>query len=194
MTEVRDTLEDRYEWAVALMSSFAVTTIVKRVISLATLSMAVFASLEIGLGYAATTQWGLALQWASMIFAYIAAVWWWVAPWPRIGLAFTFVVGADVSMFISMFVADVPPEIMLGSTALFIEIGMFVGFFLARWMLATHVIFCTAATTFIALWVMVVHDVEPVMVAIVWSPIVVSIIGFVLLLHFCARSIRMEFE
>lgn len=194
MSDIDESLEERYEWVVDLMSSLAVTNIVKRVLSLATLCMAIIATLEISLGYAATTPIPLALQWASMIFAYVAAIWWWAAPWPTLGMAFTFVIGADICMFIAMIVADIPPAIMLGKTALFIEIGMFVGFFLDRWMLGAHILFCTAATTFIAVYVVVREQVDPLMAFVVWSPVVVSISAFVLLLHFCARSIRLEFE
>lgn len=194
MTNSSDTLEQRYEWVVDVMSSLAVTTIVKRVIALATLTMAVIATLQLGLGYAATSSLGLVLQWACMLFAFAATAWWWVTPWPLISAAFTFVIGADIAMFISISVANTPPAIWLASTALFIEIGMFVGFFLGRWMLVSHVLLCTAFTTFIALWVVAVDGVDPLMAAFVWAPIVVSISGFVLLLQFCAHWVRVEFD
>lgn len=194
MTEIEDTLDYHYRWAVDLMASLAVTTIVKRAVSLATLCMAVIASLELAFGYAADAGIPLILQWMSMIFAYAAAVWWWFGRWPTLNRAFAFVMGADVCMVISIVVADIPPAIMLGKTALLIEIGMFVGFFFERWMIAAHVALCSLATTAIAVYLVLTDEVSALMAFVVWSPIVVGIVGFVLLLNFCARSIRREFE
>lgn len=194
MADAGDTLEQRYEWVVDLMSSLAVTTVVTRVIAAATVGMAVVPALEMAAGYAATTQTGLLLQWGAMIFAFLAALWWWVSPWPRIGMAFAFVIGSDIAIFTAISVANTSPTIWLAKTAFFIEIGMFVGFFLGGWMLAAHLILCTAFTTFIAAWVVLVDDMDPLMAVFVWAPITISISGFVLLLQFCTHSIRMEFE
>ncbi|MET0195998.1 MULTISPECIES: hypothetical protein [Nocardiaceae] len=194
MSAAGDTLEERYEWVVDAMASLAITTIVKRVLAFATLSMAIIPALELASGYAPATTAGVAVTWASMLFAFAAAVWWWVSPWPRIGPAFVFVIGSDIAIFLAVFSSTTPPAITLAKTAFFIEIGMFVGFFLGRWMLATHVALCTLFTTVIAVWVVVVDGLSPMMTVFVWAPIVVSINGFVLLLYFCASSVRMEFE
>ena len=185
---------EHYEWGLALMSSLAVSGIVKKVIALATLSMAVVVTLEMAFGYGATTPIVIAVQWTSMIAAYIMGLFWLFGPWPTLTEAFAFVVIANIAIFGATFVADFPPEITLAKTAFFIEIGMFVGFFFERWMLAFHIVFCIAATTFIAAYVVVFEDVAVLQAVVVWSPVVVSIGGFVLLLHFAARSMRLEFE
>ncbi|KZF08482.1 MAG: giguanylate cyclase [Rhodococcus sp. (in: high G+C Gram-positive bacteria)] len=186
--------EEHYQWGVDLMSSLAVQGIVKKVVALATLSMALVVTLEIGFGYGATTPIPTAVQWTSMIAAYIMGLFWLVGPWPTLNQAFAFVVIANIAIFAATIVADFPPEITLGKTAFFIEIGMFVGFFFERWMLAFHVLFCILATSFIAIYVVAYEDVAVLMSFVVWLPVVVSIGGFVLLLHFAARSMRLEFE
>ena len=185
---------EHYEWGVDLMSSLAVGGIVKKVIAVATLSMAVVVTLEMAFGYGASTPLGSVVQWTSMIAAYIMGAFWLFGPWPTLNQAFAFVTLANIAIVSATFVADFPPEITLAKTAFLIELGMFVGCFFERWMLASHILFCSAATTFIAVYV-VVYDNVPVLEAlVVWSPVVVSIGGFALLLHFASRSMRLEFE
>ncbi|MBY6410418.1 giguanylate cyclase [Rhodococcus sp. BP-252] len=186
--------EQHYAWGVALMSSLAVTGIVQKVVALATLAMAVVVTLEMAFGYGATTPIPSGVQWASMIAAYIMGAFWMFGPWPTLKQAFAFVMIADLAIFSATMVADFPPEITLGKTAFLIELGMFVGFFFERWMLATHVVFCILAATVIAVYVVKYEGVSVLMAIVVWSPVVVSIGGFALLLHFAARSMRLEFE
>nr|WP_240930811.1 giguanylate cyclase [Rhodococcus sp. B10] len=176
------------------MSSLAVTGIVQKVVALATLAMAVVVTLEMAFGYGATTPIPSGVQWASMIAAYIMGAFWMFGPWPTLKQAFAFVMIADLAIFSATMVADFPPEITLGKTAFLIELGMFVGFFFERWMLATHVVFCILAATVIAVYVVKYEGVSVLMAIVVWSPVVVSIGGFALLLHFAARSMRLEFE
>lgn len=183
-----------YEWGVDLMSSLAVGGIVKKVIALATLSMAVVVTLEMMLGYGAATPVSTAVQWTSMIAAYIMALFWLLGPWPTLNEAFAFVVIADIAIFAATIVADFPPEITLAKSTFLIQLGMFVGFFFERWMLAWHIVFCTAATTFIAGYVVLYENVGMLEAVVVWSPVVVSIGGFVLLLHFASSRMRTEFE
>ncbi|WP_072803319.1 giguanylate cyclase [Rhodococcoides yunnanense] len=194
MTSAVASSEEHYEWGLDLMSSLAVTGIVQKVIALATLSMAVIVTLEMAFGYGARTPIPTAVQWTSMIAAYVMGAFWMFGRWPTLGQAFAFVVIADIAIVSATLVADFPPEITLGKTAFLIEIGMFVGFFFERWMLGFHIVFCIAATTFIAAYVVVIEDVAVLMAFVVWSPVVVSIGGFALLLHFAARSMRLEFE
>nr|WP_296765778.1 giguanylate cyclase [Rhodococcus sp. (in: high G+C Gram-positive bacteria)] len=194
MTSAVKTSEEHYEWGVDLMSSLAVEGIVKKVIALATLGMAVIVTLEMALGYGATTPIPMAVQWTSMIAAYVMGAFWMFGPWPTLNQAFAFVTIANVSIFSATMVADFPPEITLGKSAFLIELGMFVGFFFERWMLASHILFCAAAATFIAVYVVAYENVSILMAFVVWAPVVVSIGGFVLLLHFAARSMRLEFE
>lgn len=194
MTSPVASSEIHYEWAVDLMSSLAVEGIVKKVIALATLSMAVIVTLEMVFGYGATTPIPAAVQWTSMIAAYVMGLFWLLGPWPTLNQAFAFVTISNIAIFAATLVADFPPEITLGKSAFLIEIGMFVGFFFERWMLACHILFCILATTFIAVYVVVYEGVAVLMAFVVWSPVVVSIGGFVLLLHFAARSMRLEFE
>lgn len=194
MTSAVTSSEVHYEWAVDLMSSLAVEGIVKKVIALATLSMAVIVTLEMVFGYGATTPIPIAVQWTSMIAAYVMGLFWLFGPWPTLNQAFAFVTISNVAIFAATIVADFPPEITLGKSAFFIEIGMFVGFFFERWMLACHILLCILATTFIAVYVVVYEGVAVLMAFVVWSPVVVSIGGFVLLLHFASRSMRLEFE
>lgn len=194
MTIAVKSSEEHYEWGLDLMASLAVTRIVQKVVALAALSMAVVVTLEMAFGYGATTPIPAAVQWTAMIAAYIMGAFWLFGPWPTLRQAFAFVVIADICIFAATIVADFPPEITLGKTAFFIEIGMFVGCFFERWMLAFHVLFCILATSFIAVYVVVYENVAVLMSVVVWSPVVVSIGGFVLLLHFAARSMRLEFE
>ncbi|MGA9874041.1 MAG: giguanylate cyclase [Rhodococcus sp. (in: high G+C Gram-positive bacteria)] len=194
MSTTMTSSEVHYEWGVDLMSSLAVGGIVKKVIALATLSMAVVVTLEMVFGHGATTPVPIFVQWTAMIAAYIMGVFWLVGPWPTLHQAFAFVTTANVAIFSATIVADFPPEITLGKTAFLIEIGMFAGFFFERWMLASHILFCILATTFIAVYVVLYENVPILMAFVVWSPVVVSIGGFVLLLHFAARSMRLEFE
>jgi hypothetical protein len=194
MTVAVKSSEEHYAWGVALMSSLAVTGIVQKVVALATLAMAVIVTLEMAFGYGATTPIPSGVQWASMIAAYIMGAFWMFGPWPTLKQAFAFVMIADLAIFSATMVADFPPEITLGKTAFLIELGMFVGFFFERWMLAAHIVFCILAATVIAVYVVVFEDVSVLMSIVVWSPVVVSIGGFVLLLHFAARSMRLEFE
>ncbi|MDJ0392857.1 giguanylate cyclase [Rhodococcus sp. G-MC3] len=194
MTSAVKSSEEHYEWGVDLMSSLAVEGIVKRVIALATLGMAVIVTLEMGFGYGATTPIPTSVQWTSMIAAYVMGAFWMFGPWPTINQAFAFVTIANIAIFSATMVADFPPEITLGKSAFLIELGMFVGFFFERWMLASHILFCVAATTFIAVYVVTYESVSILMAFVVWSPVVVSIGGFVLLLHFAVRSMRLEFE
>ncbi|SNT41993.1 giguanylate cyclase [Rhodococcoides kyotonense] len=194
MTVAVKSSEEHYAWGIALMSSLAVTGIVQKVIALATLAMAVIVTLEMAFGYGATTPIPSGVQWASMIAAYIMGAFWMFGPWPTLKQAFAFVMIADIAIFSATLVADFPPEITLGKTAFLIELGMFVGFFFERWMLAAHIVFCILATTFIAVYVVLFEGVAILMSIVVWSPVVVSIGGFVLLLHFAARSMRLEFE
>jgi hypothetical protein len=194
MTSAVKSSEEHYEWAVDLMSSLAVEGIVKKVIALATLSMAVIVTLEMVFGYGATTPIPTAVQWISMFAAYAMGFFWLFGPWPTMNQAFAFVTIANISIFSATMVADFPPEITLGKTAFLIELGMFVGFFFERWMLASHILFCSAAASFIAFYVVAYEEVAVLMAFVVWSPVVVSIGGFVLLLHFAVRSMRLEFE
>ncbi|RRQ28563.1 giguanylate cyclase [Rhodococcus sp. Eu-32] len=194
MTVAVKSSEQHYAWGVALMSSLAVTGIVQKVVALATLAMAVVVTLEMAFGYGATTPIPSGVQWASMIAAYIMGAFWMFGPWPTLKQAFAFVMIADLAIFSATMVADFPPEITLGKTAFLIELGMFVGFFFERWMLATHVVFCILAATVIAVYVVMYEGVSVLMAIVVWSPVVVSIGGFALLLHFAARSMRLEFE
>ena len=194
MTSALTSSEVHYEWAVDAMESLAVKGIVKVVIAFATLAMAIVVTLEMVFGYGATTPIPSAVQWISMMTAYAMGLFWLFGPWPTLNQAFAFVTIANIAIFSATIVADFPPEITLGKTAFFIEIGMFVGFFFEKWMLAAHILLCVAATTFIAVYVVAYKDVAVLMSFVVWSPVVVSIGGFVLLLHFAARSMRLEFE
>lgn len=194
MTNAVASSEEHYEWAVDLMFSLAVEGIVKKVIALATLSMAFVVTLEMVFGYGATTPIPTAVQWTSMIAAYVMGGFWLFGPWPTLRQAFTFVVIADLAIVAATLVADFPPDITLGKTAFLIPLGMFVGFFFERWMLLTHAVVCVAGTSFIAVYVVVSESVPVLMAVVIWAPVVVSIAGFDLLLHFAARSMRLEFD
>ncbi len=195
VTKVRvSSSKQHYNWGMDLMSSLAVGGIVKIVIALATLGMAAVVTLEIIFGYGAATSVGTAVQWTSMIAAYIMGLFWLFGPWPTLNEAFAFVSIANIAISAATFVADFPPEITVAKTAFLIPIGMFVGFFFERWMLAWHILFCVAAATYIAVHAVVYDGVAVLEAAVVWAPVVASIGGFVLLLHFAARSMRLEFE
>lgn len=192
-TQHRDT-DEHYDWAVDLMSSLAVGGIVKTIIAAATLGMAFVVTLEMAFGYGATTSTTSAIQWTAMLAAYAMGLFWLFGPWPTRKEAFTFVALANLAIFSATMVADFPPEITLAKSVFLIELGMFVGFFFERWMLAFHTVFCVAAVGAIGAYVVRYDTVPAFQAVVVCAPVIIAIAGFVFLLHFTTRSMRLEFD
>ena len=109
------------------MASLALTTAVKRIVSAATLAMAVVVTFEMAFGYGATTAIPSIVQWTCMIAAYVMGAFWWFGPWPTLGQAFAFVVIADIAIFGATITADFEPEVTLGKCTFLIPLGMLAG-------------------------------------------------------------------
>ena len=185
---------EHYQWCIGVMTSLALTTAVKRIVSAAALAMAVVVTFELAFGYGATTTIPSIVQWTCMIAAYIMGAFWWFGPWPTLGQAFAFVVIANVAIFGATITADFAPEVTLGKCAFLIPIGMLAGFFFDKWRLATHIALCLLGTTVVAVYIVIERGVDTFVAVVLWAPIVVSFTGFALLLQATTQSMRLEFE
>ena len=176
------------------MTSLAVTTLVKRIVSAAALAMAVVVTLELAFGYGATTPIPSIVQWTCMIAAYIMGAFWWFGPWPTLGQAFAFVIIADLAIFGATITANFAPEVTLGKCTFLIPMGMLAGFFFDKWRLAAHIAACLLGTSIVAVYIVLERDVDTFVAVVLWAPIVVTLTGFVLMLQLTTQSIRTEFE
>ena len=177
-----------------MIASLALTVVVKRIVSVVTLSMGLVVTLELLFGYAATTPVSLVVQWISMLTAYILGALWWFGPWPTLGQAFAFVVIADLSIFWGIMTANFAPEVTLGGCAFLIPVGMLAGFFFDKWRLAAHIALCLLGTSIVAVYVVSYRDVDIFVAFVLWAPIVVTLTGFVSMLQLCSQSMRLEFD
>ncbi|OZC91600.1 giguanylate cyclase [Rhodococcus sp. 06-412-2C] len=194
MTRAATGSNEHYQWGVGVMTSLAITTVVKRIVSAAALSMALVVTLELAYGYGATTPLPSIVQWTSMIAAYIMGAFWWFGPWPTLGQAFAFVVIADLAIFGATITANFAPEVTLGKCTFLIPMGMLAGFFFDKWRLAAHIALCLAATSIVAVFIVLERDVDIFVAVVLWAPIVVTLTGFVLILQATTQSMRLEFE
>ncbi|WP_407726614.1 giguanylate cyclase [Rhodococcoides fascians] len=194
MTRTLTRSNEHYQWGMGVMTSLAVTTLVRRIVSVAALSMAVVVTLELSFGYGATTTVPSIVQWTCMIAAYIMAAFWWFGPWPTLGQAFAFVVIADLAIFGATITANFAPEVTLGKCTFLIPMGMLAGFFFDKWRLAAHILLCLLGTSVVAVYIVLERDVDTFVAVVLWAPIVVTLTGFVLMLQLTTQSIRSEFE
>ncbi len=194
MTRTLTRSNEHYQWGTGVMASLAVTTLVRRIVSVAALSMAVVVTLEIVFGYGATTTIPSVVQWTCMIAAYIMGAFWWFGPWPTLHQAFAFVVIADVAIFGATITADFEPEVTLGKCTFLIPMGMLAGFFFDKWRLAVHILLCLLGTSIVAVYIVLERGVDTFVAVVLWAPIVVTLTGFVLMLQLTTQSIRSEFE
>lgn len=194
MTRTLTRSNEHYQWGMGVMTSLAVTTLVRRIVSVAALSMAVVVTLELSFGYGATTTIPSIVQWTCMIAAYIMAAFWWFGPWPTLGQAFAFVVIADLAIFGATITANFAPEVTLGKCTFLIPMGMLAGFFFDKWRLAAHILLCLLGTSVVAVYIVLERDVDTFVAVVLWAPIVVTLTGFVLMLQLTTQSIRSEFE
>ncbi|MBY4228329.1 MULTISPECIES: giguanylate cyclase [unclassified Rhodococcus (in: high G+C Gram-positive bacteria)] len=194
MTRALTRSNEHYQWGMGVMTSLAVTTLVKRIVSAAALAMAVVVTLELAFGYGATTPIPSIVQWTCMIAAYVMGAFWWFGPWPTLGQAFAFVVIADLSIFGATITANFAPEVTLGKCTFLIPMGMLAGFFFDKWRLAAHIALCLLGTSIVAVYIVLERDVDTFVAVVLWAPIVVTLTGFVLMLQLTTQSIRTEFE
>ena len=194
MTRTLTRSNEHYQWGMGVMTSLAVTTLVRRIVSVAALAMAVVVTLELSFGYGATTTVPSIVQWTCMIAAYIMAAFWWFGPWPTLGQAFAFVVIADLAIFGATITANFAPEVTLGKCTFLIPMGMLAGFFFDKWRLAAHILLCLLGTSVVAVYIVLERDVDTFVAVVLWAPIVVTLTGFVLMLQLTTQSIRSEFE
>ncbi|MDI9895652.1 giguanylate cyclase [Rhodococcus sp. IEGM 1381] len=194
MTRAATRSNVHYQWGVGVMTSLAITTVVKRIVSAAALSMALVVTLELAFGYGATTPLPSIVQWTSMIAAYIMGAFWWFGPWPTLGQAFAFVVIADLAIFGATITANFAPEVTLGKCTFLIPMGMLAGFFFDKWRLAAHIALCLLGTSIVAVYIVMERDVDIFVAVVLWAPIVVTLTGFVLILQATTQSMRLEFE
>ncbi|MCZ4518967.1 giguanylate cyclase [Rhodococcus ruber] len=194
MTRAATRSNEHYQWGVGVMTSLAITTVVRRIVSAAALSMAIVVTLELAFGYGATTPLPSIVQWTSMIAAYIMGAFWWFGPWPTLGQAFAFVVIADLAIFGATITANFAPEVTLGKCTFLIPMGMLAGFFFDKWRLAVHIALCLLGTSIVAAYIVLERDVDTFVAVVLWAPIVVTLTGFVLILQATTQSMRLEFE
>ena len=194
MTRAATRSNEHYQWGVGVMSSLAITTVVKRIVSAAALSMALVVTLELAFGYGATTPLPSIVQWTSMIAAYIMGAFWWFGPWPTLRQSFAFVVIADLAIFGATITANFAPEVTLGKCTFLIPMGMLAGFFFDKWRLAAHIALCLLGTSIVAVYIVLERDVDTFVAVVLWAPIVVTLTGFVLMLQATSQSTRLEFE
>ncbi|MGF0312321.1 giguanylate cyclase [Rhodococcoides fascians A25f] len=194
MTRAATRSNEHYQWGVGVMTSLAITTVVRRIVSAAALSMALVVTLELTFGYGATTPLPSIVQWTSMIAAYIMGAFWWFGPWPTLGQAFAFVVIADLAIFGATITANFAPEVTLGKCTFLIPMGMLAGFFFDKWRLAAHIALCLVGTSIVAVFIVLERDVDIFVAVVLWAPIVVTLTGFVLILQATTQSMRLEFE
>lgn len=194
MTRASYRPNEHYHWGVGVMASLALTTGVKRVVSAASLAMAVVVTLEMAFGYGATTPIPSIVQWTCMIAAYIMGAFWWFGPWPTLWQAFAFVVIADIAIFGATITADFEPEVTLGKCTFLIPLGMLAGFLFDKWRLAAHIALCVLATSIVAVYIVADRGVDTFVAVVLWAPIVVTLTGFVLILQMTSQSMRLEFE
>ncbi|CCQ15904.1 Diguanylate cyclase [Rhodococcus sp. AW25M09] len=194
MTRAITRSNEHYQWGMGVMTSFAVTPLVRRVVSSAALAMAVVVTLEMAFGYGATTTIPSIVQWTCMIAAYIMGAFWWFGPWPTLGQAFAFVVIADLAIFGATITANFEPEVTLGKCTFLIPMGMLAGFFFDKWRLAAHILLCLLGTSIVAVYIVMERGVDTFVAVVLWAPIVVTLTGFVVMLQLTTQSIRAEFE
>lgn len=194
MTRVSTESNEHYRWGIGVMESLAVTTVVRRIVATAALSMAVVVTLELAFGYGATTAIPAIVQWTCMIAAYVMGAFWWFGPWPTLGQAFAFVVIADIAIFGATITAHFAPEVTLGKCTFLLPMGMLAGFFFDKWRLATHIALCAVGTSVVAVYIVLERDVDTFVAVVLWAPIVVTLTGFALMLQFTTQSTRLEFE
>ncbi|MFI8565346.1 giguanylate cyclase [Rhodococcus sp. NPDC078407] len=194
MTRAATRSNEHYQWGIGVMASLAITTVVRRIVSAAALSMAVVVTLELAFGYGATTPIPAIVQWTSMIAAYIMGAFWWFGPWPTLRQAFAFVVIADIAIFAATITANFEPEVTLGKCTFLIPMGMLAGFFFDKWRLAAHIALCLLGTCIVAVYIVLERDVDTFVAVVLWAPIVVTLTGFVLMLQATSQSTRLEFE
>ncbi|MBY4130062.1 giguanylate cyclase [Rhodococcus fascians] len=194
MTRAMMRSNEHYQWGMGVMTSLAITTLVRRIVSIAALSMAVVVTLELSFGYGATTTVPSIVQWTCMIAAYIMAAFWWFGPWPTLGQAFAFVVIADLAIFGATITANFAPEVTLGKCTFLIPMGILAGFLFDKWRLAAHILLCLLGTSIVAVYIVLERDVDTFVAVVLWAPIVVTLTGFVLMLQITTQSIRSEFE
>ncbi|KQU44244.1 giguanylate cyclase [Rhodococcus sp. Leaf278] len=194
MTRAATRSNEHYQWGIGVMASLAITTVVRRIVSAAALSMAVVVTLELAFGYGATTPLPSIVQWTSMIAAYIMGAFWWFGPWPTLRQAFAFVVIADIAIFAATITANFEPEVTLGKCTFLIPMGMLAGFFFDKWRLAAHIALCLLGTSIVAVYIVLERDVDTFVAVVLWAPIVVTLTGFVLMLQATSQSTRLEFE
>lgn len=185
-------LERRYEWVVGLFFSFTDERLIRVILAFFTASMGVCATLEIMYGFGATGTVGSAVQIGCAAFAFTAALWWLVRPWPSLRAAFTFVVLSDLGILAANVSANMPPAYAVGKTAFFVILSIFAGLFLDRWMLLTHVALSTAAVTGIVGFNMLFRDVPPLGALVVWAPVSALLIIVPALLYTIVRAIRLD--
>lgn len=183
-----------YQWGVGVITSLALVMVVKRIVSVAALAMGGVVTLELLFGYGATTPLSSIVQWISMITAYVMGVFWLFGPWPTLGQAFAFVVIADLSIFWGIMTANFAPEVTLGGCTFLIPMGMLAGFFFDKWRLAAHIALCLFGTSVVAVYIVLVRDVDMFVAFVLWAPIVLTLTGFVLMLQVTSQSMRLEFE